>query len=130
MHRQRVLTKDAPTPVGPYSQAIVAQGFFVFVAGQLGLIPSTGQFAGADIKSQTRQALENVKTILEAGGSSLSNTVKTAVFLKDMNEFGAMNEVYSEYFRESPPARSTVEVARLPKDARVEIEAVGLVTNK
>ena len=130
MHRQHVHTKDAPTPVGPYSQGIVAQGFFVFVAGQLGLVPSTGQLAGPDIKAQTRQALENVKAVLEAGGSSVGNAVKTTVFLKDMGEFAPMNEVYAEYFKESPPARSTVEAARLPKDARVEIEAVGLVTNK
>jgi 2-iminobutanoate/2-iminopropanoate deaminase len=130
MYKQQVLTKSAPTPIGPYSQGIVAQGSFVFVAGQVGIVPATGQVVGPDIKTQTRQVLENLKAVLEAGGSGLSAVVKTTVFLKDMNEFAAMNEVYGEYFRESPPARSTVEVARLPKDVRVEIEAVGLVTNK
>jgi 2-iminobutanoate/2-iminopropanoate deaminase len=127
MKRTVVLTKQAPSPIGPYSQGISARGAFVFTAGQIGIVPSSGQMAGNDAKSQTRQALENLKAILEASGTSLSNVVKTSVFLKDMNEFSAMNEVYGEYFSASPPARTTVEIVRLPKDARVEIEAVALV---
>lgn len=130
MTRQIILTKEAPAPIGPYSQGIVAQGSFLYTAGQIGLVPATGQVISPDVKAQTKQALENLKAILEAGGSSLPAVVKTTVFLKDMNEFAAMNEIYGEYFRDSPPARSTVEVARLPKDVRVEIEAVGLVTNR
>lgn len=128
MARQIILTKEAPAPIGPYSQGIVAQGSFLYTAGQIGLVPATGQVISPDIKAQTKQALENLKVILEAGGSSLPAVVKTTVFLKDMNEFAAMNEIYGEFFRDSPPARSTIEVARLPKDVRVEIEAVGLVT--
>ena len=130
MTRQIVLTKGAPAPIGPYSQGIVAQGSFLYTAGQIGLVPGSGQVIGPDIQAQTRQALENLKAILEEGGSSLSSVVKTTVFLKDMNEFTAMNEVYGEFFKESPPARSTIEVARLPKDVKVEIEAIGLVTNR
>ena len=130
MAKQTILTQNAPAPIGPYSQGITAQGSLLYTAGQIGLVPATGQVIGHDIKAQTRQTLENLKAILEEGGSSLSSVVKTTVFLKDMNEFAAMNEVYGEFFKESPPARSTIEVARLPKDVRVEIEAVGLVTNK
>ena len=130
MTKQIVLTKDAPSPIGPYSQGIVAQGWFVYTAGQIGLVPGTGQVIGPEIKAQTKQALENLKAILESGGSNLSSVVKTTVFLKDMGEFAAMNEVYGEFFQDSPPARSTIEVARLPKDVKVEIEAVGLVTTR
>ena len=130
MTKRIVLTREAPAPIGPYSQGVVANGSFLYTAGQIGLVPATGQVVSPDIKAQTKQALENLKAILEAGGSSLSAVVKTTVFLKDMNEFAAMNEVYGEVFRDSPPARSTVEVARLPKDVRVEIEAVGLVNTR
>ncbi len=127
--RQPVLTKNAPAPIGPYSQAIVASGTMIFTAGQVAIVPSTGEVVAVDIKGQTKQVLENVKAILEAGGSSLANVVKTTVFLKDMNEFAAMNEVYAQYFGQSAPARSTVEVARLPKDVRIEIEAIALVND-
>ena len=127
MIRQPILTKNAPAPIGPYSQAIVAKGKMIFTAGQVAIVPSTGEIVAGDIKAQTKQVLENVKSILEAGGSSLANVVKTTVFLKDMSEFGAMNEVYAQYFGQSAPARSTVEVARLPRDVRVEIEAIALV---
>ena len=127
MDRHPVLTKTAPAPIGPYSQAIVASGKMIFTAGQVAIIPSTGEIVAGDIKAQTKQVLENVKAILEAGRSSLANVVKTTVFLKDMNEFAAMNEVYGQYFAQPAPARSTVEVARLPKDVRVEIETIALV---
>ena len=127
MTKTPILTKNAPAPIGPYSQAIVSSGKMIFTAGQVAIVPSTGELVSGDIKGQTKQALENVKAILEAGGSGLSNVVKTTVFLKDMNEFTAMNEVYAQYFGKSAPARSTVEVARLPRDVRVEIEAIALV---
>ena len=130
MSRQIVLTKQAPAPIGPYSQGVRAQGTLLFTAGQVAIVPGTGEIVGGGIKEQTRQVLQNLKAILEAGGSSLGQVVKTTVFLKDMNEFAAMNEVYGEFFRASSPARTTVEVVRLPKDVRVEIEAVGLVSTK
>jgi len=125
--RQAILTKNAPTPIGPYSQGIVAEGSFVFTAGQIGLVPETGALVQGGIKEQTKQTLENVSAILKASGSDLASVVKTTVFLKDMNEFAAMNEVYTQYFGGSAPARSTVEVSRLPKDVQVEIEAVAVL---
>ena len=118
-----ILTDRGPKPIGPYSQAIRTNGF-LYVSGQVALDPKTGEMAGADIKQQTERTLENVKGILEAGGSNLQHVVKATVFLKDMNDFAAMNEVYGKYFTLSPPARSTVQVARLPKDALVEIEVI------
>lgn len=127
MSLQKIFTDKAPNPIGPYSQAILVDGRFLYTAGQVPIDPATNQIIEGDIKAQTRQALKNVAAILEAGGASLKSVLKTTVFLKDMNEFAAMNEVYAEFFSESKPARSTVEVARLPKDVRVEIEAVALV---
>jgi 2-iminobutanoate/2-iminopropanoate deaminase len=130
MSRQIIQTKNAPSAIGPYSQGIVANGSIIYTAGQVAINPATGQVVDGGIKEQTRQVCENIKVILETGGSTLGNVVKTTVFLKDMTEFAAMNEVYGEYFNENPPARSTVEVARLPRDVRVEIEAIALVANK
>jgi 2-iminobutanoate/2-iminopropanoate deaminase len=121
--RDIVLTDHGPKPIGPYSQAIRANGF-LYVSGQVALDPKTGQLVGADIRQQTERTLENVKGILEAAGSNLHHVVKTTVFLKDMNDFAAMNEVYAKYFPSAPPARSTVQVTRLPKDALVEIEVI------
>ena len=118
-----ILTDRGPKPIGPYSQAIRTSGF-LYVSGQVALDPKTGEMAGADIKQQTERTLENVKGIVEAAGSNLHRVVKTTVFLKDMNDFAPMNEVYGKYFTLSPPARSTVQVARLPKDALVEIEVI------
>ena len=128
--KETILTKQAPAPIGPYSQGIVVQRELVFTAGQVAIVPATGNVIDGDIKAQTRQVLENLKAILESGGSNLASVVKTTVYLKDMNDFPAMNEVYGQYFQETPPARSTVEVARLPRDVRVEIDAVGLVIKK
>ena len=122
-----ILTSDAPSPIGPYNQGIAASGTFLYTAGQIPIDPKTGKVVEGDIKVQTRRALDNVKAILAKGGSSLDLVVKTTVFLKDMNDFAGMNEVYAEYFRNNPPARSTVEVARLPRDVKVEIEAIALV---
>ena len=121
--RDVVLTDKGPKPIGPYSQAIRANGF-LYVSGQVALDPKTGEFVGTDIRQQTRRTLENVKGILEAAGSSMHHVVKTTVFLKDISDFAAMNEVYATFFTLAPPARSTVEVARLPKGALVEIEVI------
>ncbi len=123
MNKRIIATDKAPAAVGPYSQA-VRLGDFIFTAGQLGIVPGTGEFAGPDIEAQTRQALENLKAVLEAGGSCLEHVVKTTVFLQDIGEFARMNAVYAEFFPESPPARSAVQVAALPLGGRVEIEAV------
>src|SRR5438552_2752422 len=117
------LTERGPKPIGPYSQAVRTNGF-LYVSGQVALDPKTGEMTGADIRQQTQRVLENLKGILEAAGSNLHHVVKTTVFLKDMNEFAAMNEVYGNYFTSAPPARSTVQVSRLPKDALVEIEVI------
>jgi len=124
--REVIATTNAPQAVGPYSQA-VRIGNFVFTAGQVGLKPEGGPIEG-DIVAQTRQVLENLKAVLEAAGADLSTVIKTTVFLANMDDFAAMNGVYAEYFGESnPPARSTVQVARLPLGALVEIEAIALV---
>lgn len=130
MRRETVSTSKAPAAIGPYSQAVVAVDQFVFTAGQIPIDPRTGQIVGEEIVAQTRQALQNLRSVLEAAGSGLGEVLKTTVFLKDMNDFAAMNDVYREFFPEAPPARSAVEVARLPKDVRVEIEAVGLVVGQ
>ena len=120
-----VFTPRGPKPIGPYSQAIRAGGF-LFVSGQVGFDPQTGEFVGNDVKSQTERVLENLKVILEAAGATLNHVVKTTVFLKDMNDFPVMNEVYAKYFGAAPPARSTVQAARLPKDALVEIDVIAV----
>ncbi len=121
--KEIVTTDRGPKPIGPYSQAVKAQGF-LFLSGQVALHPKTGEMTGNDIGQQTERIFENIKGILEAAGSNLHHVVKTTVFLKDMNDFAAMNEVYARYFTAAPPARSTVQVSRLPKDALVEIEIV------
>ena len=127
MKIQTILTKNAPAPIGPYSQAIAVDGKFVYTAGQIPLDPATSQIVEGDIKAQTRRVLQNLEQILVAAGSSMKNVIKTTVFLKDMGEFAAMNEVYAEFLGAAAPARSTVEVARLPRDVRVEIEAIALI---
>ena len=121
--RDVILTDRGPKPIGPYSQAIRTNGF-LYVSGQVALDPKTGEMVAADIRQQTERVLENVKGILEAAGSNLHHVVKTTVFLKDMNDFAAMNEVYAKHFTSAAPARSTVQVSRLPKDALVEIEVI------
>jgi 2-iminobutanoate/2-iminopropanoate deaminase len=125
MDKQVITTDKAPAAVGPYSQGIQT-GDLVFTAGQLGIVPGTKEFAGTTIEEQTRQALENLKAVLEAGGSCLKHVVKTTVFLQDIGEFTRMNGVYAEFFPENPPARSAVQVAALPLGGRVEIEAVAM----
>ncbi len=126
MEQQVVRSDRAPAPLGPYSQAI-RLGQFVFAAGQLGLDPATGQLAGEDVTTQTRQALTNLEAVLTAAGSSLRQAVKTTVFLADLAEFKAMNDVYAQFFGERPPARSTVQVG-LPRGARVEIEVIAFIS--
>lgn len=127
--RKRVYTENAPAPIGPYSQAVIGSGCFVFTAGQIPIDPQTGNIVDGDIKLQTKQALNNLSAILAASGATLHSVVKTTVYLTDMKDFVGMNEVYSEYFSESLPARTTIEVSKLPRDAKVEIEAIALVTN-
>ena len=124
--KQVVKTGRAPEAIGPYSQAIKAGGF-VFVSGQIPIDPETGQFVPGGIAEQTRQVMNNVAAVLDAAGSDLQLVVKTSVFLADMGEFAAMNEVYGKFFSDAPPARATVQAGRLPRDARVEIEAVALL---
>lgn len=118
-----VQTADAPAAIGPYSQGYWAGEMF-FSAGQIGLDPATGELAGTDVATQTGRALRNLAAVLRAAGLSMADVVKTTVFLADMDEFGAMNEIYAEHFEAPYPARSTVAAARLPRDARVEIEVV------
>jgi 2-iminobutanoate/2-iminopropanoate deaminase len=126
LSKQVISTPNAPAAIGPYSQAVRA-GNLVFVSGQIPLDPATGQLVGGDIGVQTEQVLENLAAILEAAGSSLAQVVKATVYLRDLGEFGRMNEVYAKFFRENPPARATVQVARLPREAAVEIDVVAEV---
>jgi len=123
--REVISTKDAPQAIGPYSQAIKANGF-VFTSGQIAIDPSTQQVVAGDVGAQTERVLRNLSEILEAAGSGLGKVVRCTVFLKNMDDFAAMNQVYGKYFSSTPPARSTVEVARLPKDVLVEIDAIAL----
>ncbi len=124
--RDVVITEHAPQAIGPYSQAIKAGGF-VFVSGQIPIDPATGLIAQSEVAAQTDRVLQNLKAILTAAGTSLDNVVKTTVFLKSMGDFAAMNEVYARFWKKAPPARSTVEVSRLPKDVLVEIDVIALV---
>jgi 2-iminobutanoate/2-iminopropanoate deaminase len=123
--REIVSTKDAPQAIGPYSQAVKANGF-VFTSGQIAIDPSTQQVVAGDVAAQTELVLRNLSEILEAAGSGLGKVVRCTVSLKNMNDFAAMNQVYGKYFSSAPPARSTVEVARLPKDVLVEIDVIAL----
>jgi 2-iminobutanoate/2-iminopropanoate deaminase len=123
--REAISTKDAPQAIGPYSQAIKANGF-VFTSGQIALDPATQQVVTGDVAAQTDRVLRNLSEILEAAGSGLGEVVRSTVFLKNMDDFAAMNQIYGKYFSSSPPARSTVEVARLPKDVLVEIDVIAL----
>ena len=124
--KQIIKTPKAPAAIGPYSQAIVVDKM-VFTSGMIPIIPETGELETGDVKAQARQAIKNLVTLLEEAGSGAENVVKTTVFIKNMNDFAAVNEVYAEFFTDNYPARSCVEVARLPKDVLVEIEAVALL---
>jgi 2-iminobutanoate/2-iminopropanoate deaminase len=129
MSKTVIRTPDAPAPVGPYNQAIVASGQMLFAAGQIALDPTTGTIVGdGDVAKQTEQVMRNLEAVLKAGGSDFSQIVKTGVYLKDMNDFAAMNAIYAKYFDEATaPARACVEVARLPKDVLVEIDCIAIV---
>jgi 2-iminobutanoate/2-iminopropanoate deaminase len=124
--RKIVRPENGPKAIGPYSLGVQA-GHLLFTAGQIGIIPATGEIIEGGVESETRQALENVKAILETAGTSLANVVKTTVFLRDINDFNRMNAIYGPYFPENPPARSAIQVAALPRGAAVEIETVALV---
>lgn len=121
--KQIISTPNAPAAIGPYSQAVRVNGM-VFCSGQIPIVPATGAIVEGGIEAQTRQVMENVKALVEAAGLSLDNVVKTSVFIKDMNDFGTINGIYSEYFKTDCPARSCVEVARLPKDVLIEMEVI------
>ncbi len=125
MSRKVISTDDAPRAIGPYSQAIATETM-VFVSGQIPIDPSTGNLVNGGIREQTHRVLQNLSAILKAAGASLEKVVKTTVYLKNMGQFQEMNEVYAEYFKNTPPARATVEVARLPKDVLVEIDLIAL----
>ncbi len=129
MKKRVIQTDRAPKAIGPYSQAIQA-GHLLFLSGQIPLDPKTGEITGGDIRQQTRQVLENIKGLLESEGLGMKDVVKVTIFLKDMGNFSQMNEVYAPYFSSSPPARSTVEVGKLPRNAEIEIEAIALTLNK
>ncbi len=118
-----IRTADAPAPIGPYSQA-VKTGNLLFVSGQIALDPKSGELVGTDISAETRQVMKNIGAILKEAGLDYTSIVKTSIFLKDMNDFAKVNEIYGEYFRQEPPARETVQVSRLPKDVNVEISVI------
>ena len=126
MTRETISTENAPGAIGPYSQAVKV-GDFVFCSGQIPIDPATGDFVSDDAALQTEQVLINLTRVLEAAGTGLNNVVKTTVFLADMNDFAAMNEIYARHFSENKPARATVQAARLPRDARVEIECIAVI---
>jgi len=123
--REVIATEQAPQAIGPYSQAIRAQGL-IFTSGQIAIDPATAQIIAGDVSAQTDRALKNLAAILQASGSSLEKVLRCTVFLKNMGDFAAMNEIYGRHFKQAPPARSTVEVARLPKDVLIEIDVIAL----
>ncbi|HPD34130.1 MAG TPA: RidA family protein [Bacteroidota bacterium] len=123
--RRIIFTENAPTPIGPYSQAISVEGKFIFISGQIPLT-SNGILAGDDISSQTHQVIKNIEAILQSENLTLRNVVKATVFLKNMDDFGPMNQIYEQYFSESKPARAAVQVAKLPRDVLIEIEAIAV----
>ncbi len=124
--KETISTEEAPGAIGPYSQAVKA-GNLVFCSGQIPIDPTTGEFVSGNVAEQTHQVLKNLSAVLEAAGTDLNNVVKTTVFLADMNDFAAMNEVYAEFFNQNKPARATVQAARLPRDARVEIDCIAVL---
>ena len=128
MKRNAIHTDDAPKAIGPYSQAILAEGKLLFCSGQIPLDPKSGEMVGAgDVRAQAKRVMQNLEAVLKAGGASFAQVVKTTIFLQDLADFGAVNEVYGSFFKEAPPARATVQVAGLPKGALVEIDAIALV---
>jgi 2-iminobutanoate/2-iminopropanoate deaminase len=128
MAREIIKSSNAPEAIGPYSQA-VKSGNLIFISGQVPVNPATGKIA-EDIKAQTRQALDNLKAVLAAGGATLAQVMKTTVFLKNLDDFAVMNDIYKEYFPKDPPARSTIEVSRIPRGSSIEIEAIAIIDGK
>ena len=126
MPKQIIATENAPAAAGPYSQAVLVNGF-LFVAGQVGFIPGTKDFAEGGVSGQTEQVMKNIQAILEAAGTNMDNVIKTTIFLDDIGDFGTVNEIYGSFFAENPPVRSTVQVGKLPLGALVEIETIALV---
>jgi len=125
---RRISTENAPKAIGPYSQAIACEGKLLFCSGQIPLDPKSGEMTGAsDVRAQARRVMENLKAVLEAAGASLAKVVKTTIYLADLQDFAAVNEIYAGYFGEAPPARATVEVAGLPRGAMVEIDAIAVI---
>jgi 2-iminobutanoate/2-iminopropanoate deaminase len=124
--KKKILTDKAPKPIGPYSQAVVVDGM-AFLSGQIALDPATNQLIEGDIAAQTERVMNNLKAVLEASGASLASVVKTTVYLQNMDDFTQMNEVYGRFFEDKPPARSTVQAAGLPRDAKIEIDCIALV---
>ena len=127
MKKNIIISKNAPEPIGPYSQAVLCQGM-LYVSGQIALNPSTGEMVSKDITEETKQVMNNLKAILEEAGIGFQEVVKCSIFVKDLNNFATINKIYGEYFISNPPARETVEVSRLPKDANVEISCIAVVT--
>jgi len=127
--KEIIVCMNAPKPIGPYSQGVKA-GCYIFISGQLGLSPQSGNLVAGEIREQTSQVMMNIKNILESSNSSIDSIIKTTVFLKDLRDFSAFNEVYASFFNQDPPARSAIQVAALPKDALVEIEAIALSNEK
>jgi 2-iminobutanoate/2-iminopropanoate deaminase len=127
MEKNIIKTPKAPLPIGPYNQAVIASGKMLFLAGQIAIDPATNAIVDGDCKVQTRRICENIGAVLQEAGATFTNVVKTTVFLKDMNDFSAMNEVYAEYFGTNSPARSTIQVSRLPRDVGVEIEVIAIL---
>jgi 2-iminobutanoate/2-iminopropanoate deaminase len=127
MEKSIIKTPKAPLPIGPYNQAVIASGKMLFLAGQIAIDPVTNAVVDGDCKVQTRRICENIGAVLQEAGATFANVVKTTVFLKDMNDFSAMNEVYGEYFGTNSPARSTIQVSRLPRDVNVEIEVIAIL---
>ena len=125
MSRETISTPGAPAAIGPYAQAVRA-GQFLFLSGQIPLDPATGQVVEGDVSVQTARVLDNLAAVLDAGGASFASVVRTTIFLADMNDFAAMNAVYAEYFDTTAPARSTIQVARLPRDVRIEIDVIAV----
>jgi len=128
MKRNPIHTDDAPKAIGPYSQAVVAEGKLLFCSGQIPLDPKSGEMVGAsDVRAQAKRVMQNLEAVLKAGGAGFANVVKTTIFLQDLADFGAVNEIYGSFFKEAPPARATVQVAGLPKGALVEIDAIAVL---
>lgn len=126
MAKKIIKSKDAPEPIGPYSQAVVANGI-LYISGQIAIDPKTGNLTSGNIEEETQQVMRNLHAILSEAGSGFDNVVKSTIFVKDLNNFAAINKVYGEYFKSNPPARETVEVSRLPKDVNVEISCIALI---